>query len=296
MEQLQFNKGDVVFREGQYGDCFYQINSGAVETVVRFGEADEQKLAELKAGDLFGEMAVFEAYPRSATIVVKEDGTRLTRISEKDINSFFAKNPGMILEVMRHLSSRIRELTLEYNEAKAALDSAESAKASESLMSRILRFLSFGRGAASGESAEAIREKNAVSVREGYHCRVQSYSTGTVIFREGETANCMYDIHWGKVGIFTGYGTDHQNLLTELTVNQFFGEMGMIEEEPRSATAVALENNTTLEVIYPEDLEELFSKNPAKVEMIIRHLSYRLRRLTDDYMDVCDQLARRAGK
>ena len=80
MEQLQFNKGDVVFREGQYGDCFYQINSGAVETVVRFGEADEQKLAELKAGDLFGEMAVFEAYPRSATIVVKEDGTRLTRI------------------------------------------------------------------------------------------------------------------------------------------------------------------------------------------------------------------------
>ena len=64
----------------------------------------------------------------------------------------------------------------------------------------------------------------------------------------------------------------------------------MIDGEPRSATAVTLEKDTTIEVIAPEDLEELFEKNPVKVWMIFAHLSNRLRNLTRDFEKVCGEL------
>ena len=65
----------------------------------------------------------------------------------------------------------------------------------------------------------------------------------------------------------------------------------MIDGEPRSATAVTLEADTTVEVISPEDLQEMFEKNPAKVWMIFEHLAGRLRSLTRDYAGVCEELS-----
>ena len=65
----------------------------------------------------------------------------------------------------------------------------------------------------------------------------------------------------------------------------------MIDNEPRSATAVVLDDHTTIEIIYPEDLAELMKKNPVKVDMIVMHLSNRLRRLTNDYIKVCEEIA-----
>ena len=105
----------------------------------------------------------------------------------------------------------------------------------------------------------------------------------------------MYDIHFGRIGIYTGYGTPEEKLLTELFANKFFGEMGMIDGEPRSATAVVMADNTTLETIYPEDLEELIETNPLKVDMILQHLSGRLRHLTADYADACEEVSRLAN-
>ena len=67
--------------------------------------------------------------------------------------------------------------------------------------------------------------------------------------------------------------------------------MGLIEKAPRSATAVVLENDTIVEVIYEKDLQTLFEKNPGKVEMILELLSQRLRRTTKEYFEACKLLA-----
>ena len=68
----------------------------------------------------------------------------------------------------------------------------------------------------------------------------------------------------------------------------------MISNEVRSATAVALEDST-LEIIGPDDLEELFTKNPLKVDMLLQNLSGRLRRLTTDYSDLCKKIQEKQG-
>ena len=68
---------------------------------------------------------------------------------------------------------------------------------------------------------------------------------------------------------------------------EVFGEMGLISEEKRSATAVVEEDGTLLETIRAESLESLFKSNPVKIDMILSHLSHRLRRLTLDYVKAC---------
>ena len=76
-----------------------------------------------------------------------------------------------------------------------------------------------------------------------------SYSSGDVIFREGELQPTMYDIEKGSVGVYLDYDSGQKKQLTVLKEHQFLGEMGLIEASPRSATAVALEDGTVLREI-----------------------------------------------
>ena len=119
----------------------------------------------------------------------------------------------------------------------------------------------------------------------------KTYRKGEIIFRQGDAAESMFDTLWGRVGIYVDYGTSNEKKLTEIVGGQdkptFFGEMGMIDHAPRSATAVALENQTHVQEITESELGELFESKPAKVLMLMQQLSGRLRSLTNDYMEAC---------
>ena len=93
------------------------------------------------------------------------------------------------------------------------------------------------------------------------------------------------------MGIYANYGTPEEKLLTTLEPECFFGEMGMIEGRLRSATAVALEKDTRLEVITPESFDAYFKENPAKVLLIMQNMSHRIRELTRDYLEACRAVA-----
>lgn len=112
-----------------------------------------------------------------------------------------------------------------------------------------------------------------------------------VIFNEGDKSECMYDIRLGTVGIYANYGTKEEKLLTELTKDQFFGEMGIIEGYPRSATAVAMGDMTELSVIAKADFEDYCKQNPEKTVLIMKNMSARIRELTRDYLEVCHTVA-----
>ena len=112
-----------------------------------------------------------------------------------------------------------------------------------------------------------------------------------IIFNEGDKSECMYDIRNGRVGIYAKYGSKEEKLLTELTTDQFFGEMGIIEGFPRSATAVALGDTTELTVIPKNDFADYCKRNPEKTILIMKNMSARIRELTKDYLEVCHTIA-----
>lgn len=117
--------------------------------------------------------------------------------------------------------------------------------------------------------------------------RSLSYNKDEVIFLEGSYRETMYEITAGSVGIYASYGTEDEQLLATLGVDETFGEMGLVEFWARSATAVALENNTQVNELGARELSEYMRNQPDKVLSIMRQLSARLRETNRRYEEAC---------
>jgi CRP/FNR family transcriptional regulator, cyclic AMP receptor protein len=97
-----FKAGDVIFREGDPAQELYIIKSGKVE--VRLGNRLLDTLAELS---IFGEMALIDRSPRSATVIAATDAT-IVPVDEKQFLFLVSRTPHFALNVMRVLAQRLR--------------------------------------------------------------------------------------------------------------------------------------------------------------------------------------------
>ena len=124
--------GTVIFREGDPGDCMYEMQTGCVGVYCDYGGPNQKEVAKLYGGKTFGEMGLLDHAPRSATVVVLEENTVLTKITEEQFFSFFEQNPAVILDVMQQLCNRLRKTTKDYVEAcHTAYDAIEAEKSGE---------------------------------------------------------------------------------------------------------------------------------------------------------------------
>jgi CRP-like cAMP-binding protein len=102
-----FSKGHVLFHEGDEGDEMFIIQSGrvAIKKKVHDGEA---LLATLEKGDFFGEMALLERLPRSASAEMVDDGDLIV-ISNEIFGDMIKANPEIAVRMLRKYSIRLRE-------------------------------------------------------------------------------------------------------------------------------------------------------------------------------------------
>ena len=119
----------------------------------------------------------------------------------------------------------------------------------------------------------------------------KTFRQNDVIFRQGDAADCMYAVRTGSVGIFLDFGGPGELKLTELHAGQYLGEMGLLDSAPRSATAVALSDDTALDVITEQGFQAAFDENPEQFINILQQMSSRLRRVTRDYAEACRTVA-----
>lgn len=301
MGEMLCRKGDVIFKEGDVSSNLYKLLSGSAGVFADYAGEHEKLLTKLQAGDYFGEMAVIEIRERSATVVAAEDDTRLRVVDVYDLSEYLNSNTDEIAPIARHLSRRLRELTGDYIEVcdtlreLGRLDTSGD-RISEGLLERVRKFARLHLIQKQQEQSLTPQEQREQPAwpggkDTGVALRTETYMRGDVVFHERDRSERMYCVRKGRIGIYTNYGTERQKLLTELTENMFFGEMGLFEKRHRSATAVALEDHTELEPICEDDLAALYEKNPARVLMLLEHLSGRLRRLTADYLKACKALS-----
>jgi CRP-like cAMP-binding protein len=95
--------GETVFKEGEEAKELYVIKSGQVE--IRLGN---RLLATLDANDIFGEMALIDSAPRSATAIAKTD-VALVPVSKKDFVGLVSRAPTFALDIMGVLARRLRD-------------------------------------------------------------------------------------------------------------------------------------------------------------------------------------------
>jgi CRP-like cAMP-binding protein len=101
-EEQPFAAGEAVFAEGEPGDALYLVIEGAVRM-----HRGDRLLAVLGVRDVFGEMAVLDAEPRSASATVVKDAV-LLKIGRDDFRDILTERPEIGIGVIQVLSRRLR--------------------------------------------------------------------------------------------------------------------------------------------------------------------------------------------
>lgn len=104
-----FEPGQVVFRQGEAGDCMYFIQSGTVE-VVRSDDGKERVLARLSPGQYFGEMALLDSQPRNATVRTLT-ASKLVQLGRENFLALLRVMPASREAILKTVQERAMEQT-----------------------------------------------------------------------------------------------------------------------------------------------------------------------------------------
>lgn len=105
LEPVRYKKNSVVFREKQDGNELYIIKAGAISVRIHIQDGTEREIAVLKSGEFFGEMAIFDNEPRSATCIAAED-CELLRLHKDDFFSMMKMSPLPAIKAMKSMLNK----------------------------------------------------------------------------------------------------------------------------------------------------------------------------------------------
>jgi len=242
-----YQKGDVIFREGESGEDMYIIQSGAVE-VSRHQGVEKIHVNFLEKGDFFGEMALVDNKPRSATVTAISR-TRLLPVSKNIFTERTAQDWDTVLFLIQAICRRIDRLT-QIIRTKAAKNT------------RLQKSLSKRPVASDAEclpdtdiSISPVAEQSSSRLNRG-HTEADIFSwvdadpissstqlihlrPGDIVFEFGDTGDRMYIVVKGTLEIYLQEdGTQCRFAL--LGPGDFFGEMALFTDARRSASVRAV--------------------------------------------------------
>jgi signal transduction histidine kinase len=108
-----FGAGQEIFKEGDAGDGVSVVKDGLVEISAGMGPRSRQVFSQVAPGEMFGEMAVIEDKPRSATALAKEE-TIVYFVSRDDLLALVEHSPSLALALLREVSHRLRQFDRQY--------------------------------------------------------------------------------------------------------------------------------------------------------------------------------------
>lgn len=113
------------------------------------------------------------------------------------------------------------------------------------------------------------------------HLEEQHFLPGEIIFNEGDFSQELYIVVTGQVQILKDYGGLHEHAVAIFEPGDFFGEMAIFEEAPRSGTARTTTESELL-ILSPDKFKQTIYQKPDMAFEIFRELSARLRRREEE--------------
>ena len=110
MRTRRFRRGEVIFHQGDPGDALFIVSSGSIKIVLPSETGDEAILATLRSGDVFGELALLDGAPRSATAVAIEPSETLVLPRDR-FRELLATEPAIRDALLAALAGELRRLT-----------------------------------------------------------------------------------------------------------------------------------------------------------------------------------------
>jgi CRP-like cAMP-binding protein len=277
-----YENNEVIVREGDRGDSMFVVLYGEVE-VSRLQGANKVVMARLSRGEFFGEMALIDNSPRSATVTAVTR-TRVLPVSRRTLLERAEEDQALLLQMLGALSSRVAKATrlvrslLKGNER---LTAAWAAGESEGLGphepdSADRRTLGTTEKAATSSQEPTIEADTGGQLLFSFDpAAAVSVEQGRTIFRQGDSGTTMYFVIRGTVEILHEFDGEEKRLAL-FGPQDFFGEMALITGAPRTATAAAMTECLLLPVGREEFLSKVNSK-PQLALFILQVLVSRLR-------------------
>jgi CRP/FNR family transcriptional regulator, cyclic AMP receptor protein len=103
-----FKAGEMVFHQGDTGDQMYIVADGHVNIHLPGDESRRVSLKDITRGEYFGELALFDDKPRSASALATTDAT-LLELSRETLSSYLERRPRAAMAILRMMSERLRE-------------------------------------------------------------------------------------------------------------------------------------------------------------------------------------------
>ncbi|MFI5302081.1 MAG: cyclic nucleotide-binding domain-containing protein, partial [Polyangiales bacterium] len=110
LHERRFAAGDAIFRQGDAGTSMFIVLSGSVQISLP-GDASGAPplvLAHMRGGEYFGELALFDDKPRSATATAEID-TQLLELTRAELGAQLARSPTAAMTILQGMSTRVRE-------------------------------------------------------------------------------------------------------------------------------------------------------------------------------------------
>lgn len=239
------SQGGTFFTENQASDKMYLLVEGEVGLI-----RGKKVLDTVKAGEVFGEMAAISRQPRSATAAAKT-ACRALSLDVGQFQSAIQKTPEFAIMLMNIIIQRLR-LT-------AAIVSRNLADGAQSPERRVFDDLLLA------QLAEKVPHPPA-------HTPLNK-----VIMKEGEGGVFMYVVMEGRVAI-----SIKGKVVERIGPGGVFGEMALVDQSPRAATATA-ETDCELLSINRKDFLDSVKTNPAFAVALLKGLADRLRYMTSHH-------------
>jgi CRP-like cAMP-binding protein len=280
----RFPAGAMIVKEGEETQDAYLIASGGVR-IQRKTPYGHFSLAALEAGTLFGETSFVDRVPRSGDAVTTAD-TELIGLNPMALSTLMERDPRFKLALYwafwKSLSSKLRQtnanLTQFFSEtgkppnAEPALAGEPGSEFRVDLASKRKLFQ---------EQKLSSMEINFLTTLS----KERKYGPLQAIFHEGDEGNEMYVVLEGRVMISKFIPGAGEEALAFLERGDYFGEMALIDNEPRSADAKAHDGGAVVLVISREVLEGILDINKVSsirlLTILCNLVASRLRELDD---------------
>ena len=155
-----YASGELVVRQGDEGNCMYVVQAGKLE-VLREEHDGNVRVAVMTAGDIFGEMSIFERELRSATVRALGEA-RVLSVDKKTFLRRIQEDPPLAFNLVKIMSNRIRRLTEDLASLKEKTSPpAPRANGQERRSGRERRHAGTRRSGADRRATSAARGRNA---------------------------------------------------------------------------------------------------------------------------------------
>jgi CRP-like cAMP-binding protein len=228
MEMKELSPGEYVIKEGDIGDSFFVLATGKVRVSRRAEGGSEVILAYLTDGAFFGEMALLQGGPRTASVIVEED-SQLFEIKKELLDQVVARYPSVAAILKNFYKQRLLSTAMATHPLFRPFSNAERRQLMEMFKSR-------------------------------------AFEAGSVLLEEGKKGTGLYLALYGSLEVSKDQD-GNKLVLAELGPGDLFGEMSLLTGKPTVATVRAMTECYVLR-LSKKKFDEVIMTHPQVLELV----------------------------